>query len=50
MAGFGIHNAETLKQVFSFGFGAIIGSAYIRALSNERPIDVNTDEFFRSLE
>ncbi len=49
MAGFGIHNAETLKQVFSFGFGAIIGSAYIRALNNERSIEVNTEEFFRSL-
>lgn len=49
MAGFGIHNAETLSQVFSFGFGAIIGSAYMRSLEGAGSIEAATLEFFKSL-
>lgn len=49
MAGFGIHDAGTLKQVFSFGFGAIIGSAYLRAIKGAENIDTVTAEFFRTI-
>ncbi|MGE5419240.1 MAG: tryptophan synthase subunit alpha [Chloroflexota bacterium] len=49
MAGFGIHNSATLRQVFSFGFGAIIGSAYMRALNVDKPVEQATSEFFSTL-
>ncbi|HEX2967550.1 MAG TPA: tryptophan synthase subunit alpha [Bacteroidales bacterium] len=49
MTGFGIHNSTTLNQVFSFGFGAIIGSAYMRFLNPGKSVDVITREFFKSL-
>lgn len=49
MAGFGIHNSATLKQVHSFGFGAIIGSAYIRSLNDNRHLDIMTSDFFSAL-
>lgn len=49
MAGFGIHNSATLKQVHSFGFGAIIGSAYIRSLNDNRRLDIMTSDFFSAL-
>ena len=50
MAGFGIHDSTTLNQVFSFGFGAIIGSAYIRSMVNgTEPIEQTTAGFFKSL-
>jgi tryptophan synthase alpha chain len=49
MAGFGIHNSETLKQVHSFGFGAIIGSAFMRSLKGDKPLGQMIAEFFRSL-
>jgi tryptophan synthase alpha chain len=49
MAGFGIHNNETLKQVHSFGFGAIIGSAFMRSLKGDKPLGQMIETFFRSL-
>lgn len=49
MTGFGIHDPATLKQVFSYGFGAIIGSAYMRSLNSGKPVDEATDLFFRTL-
>ncbi len=50
MAGFGIHNSTTLNLVFSFGFGAIIGSAYVRSMVNgTKPIAQTTAGFFKSL-
>jgi len=49
MVGFGIHNPETLEQVFSYGHGAIIGSAYLRALQGNNSIEEATSGFFRSL-
>jgi tryptophan synthase alpha chain len=49
MAGFGIHNAETLKQVHTFGFGAIIGSAFMRSLKGDKPLEQMIVSFFRSL-
>jgi tryptophan synthase alpha chain len=50
MAGFGIHNPETLNQVFSFGFGAIIGSAFMRAINGPESLDIMTAKFFKSID
>jgi len=50
MTGFGIHNSETLKQVFAFGFGAIIGSAFMRAINGDKPIDLMIDAFFNLID
>jgi tryptophan synthase alpha chain len=49
LAGFGIHNLQTMEQVFSFVQGAIIGTAYIRELQSDSSIEVSTKSFFRSL-
>ena len=49
MAGFGIHDHKTLTQVFSFGFGAIIGSAYMRAISGNKSLVNMTAKFFESI-
>jgi tryptophan synthase alpha chain len=49
MAGFGIHDHDTLEQVFSYCTGAIIGSAYLRSLSTGKSIEQATAEFFDKL-
>jgi len=49
LAGFGIHNRQTIEQVFSFVQGAIIGTAYIRELQSDSSIEGSTKSFFRSL-
>jgi tryptophan synthase alpha chain len=49
LAGFGIHNRETMEQVFRFVNGVIIGSAYMRALKPGESIKESTSSFFSSL-
>jgi tryptophan synthase alpha chain len=49
LAGFGIHNSETLKQVHSYCHGAVVGSAFMRALQTSSSIEEATVNFFRSL-
>jgi tryptophan synthase alpha chain len=49
IAGFGIHNRETKEQVFSYVNGAILGSAYMRALKEGDSIEIATAAFFKSL-
>ena len=49
LAGFGIHDRQTKEQVFSHLNGAVIGSAYLRALQNGKSIEESTREFFMSL-
>ena len=49
MVGFGIHNRETLEHVFGNCHGAIVGSAYLRALQGNNSIEEATADFFRSL-
>lgn len=49
MAGFGIYNRDTLAQVHDHLPGAIIGSAYLRALKSNNSIEEDTAGFFRSL-
>ncbi len=49
MVGFGIHSLETIQQVFAFGHGGIIGSAYLRSLQTSNSIEEATAVFFKSL-
>jgi tryptophan synthase alpha chain len=49
IAGFGIHNRETKEQVFRYVNGAIVGSAYMRALKEGDSIEIATAAFLKSL-
>lgn len=49
MAGFGIHNKETMEQVHTYCNGAIIGSAFMRRLQKSRSVEEGIEDFFRSL-
>ncbi len=49
IAGFGIHNRETKEQVFKYVNGAIVGSAFMRALKEYDSIETATDVFLKSL-
>jgi tryptophan synthase alpha chain len=49
LAGFGIHNRETKEQVFRYVNGAIVGSAYMRALQSSDSLNSATTLFFDSL-
>ncbi|HLP71266.1 MAG TPA: tryptophan synthase subunit alpha [Bacteroidales bacterium] len=49
LAGFGIFNRKTREQASAHVNGVIIGSAYVKALSDGRSIEEATKNFFRSL-
>jgi len=49
IAGFGIHNRETKEQVFKYVNGAIVGSAFMRALKEGDSIEIATTAFLKSL-
>jgi tryptophan synthase alpha chain len=49
LAGFGIHNRQTFRAVCEFTNGAITGSAFLRALNNEKPIRENVRQFVQQL-
>lgn len=49
LAGFGIYDKKSFKEVCSFTNGAIIGSAYIKVLKNEEIIDSDTERFLQSI-
>ena len=49
MIGFGIHDKETFDVACSYARGAIIGSAYIKALKNSTNIAETTKNFVRSI-
>ncbi len=49
LAGFGIYDKKSFKEVCSFTNGAIIGSAYIKVLKNEETIDSDTERFLQSI-
>lgn len=46
--GFGISNSDTFNQACQFANGAIIGSAYIKAIA-EGDLAINTEHFIRSI-
>jgi tryptophan synthase alpha chain len=49
LVGFGIHNRESFELVCRFATGAVIGSAYIRALGNTGSIEENTETFIAGI-
>ena len=49
LVGFGIKDKETFDAVAAYSNGAIIGSAYIQALSKGKDIDSTTAEFLKSV-
>jgi tryptophan synthase alpha chain len=49
MAGFGIHNKETINQVHTYCNGAILGSAFMRHLQKSNSVEDGIEDFFRSL-
>ncbi len=49
LVGFGIHNRETLEQVYSYCQGAIVGSAFMRELQKGNGLEGTVAEFFKSL-
>lgn len=49
LAGFGIHDRQTKEQVFDHLNGAVIGSAYLRALQSDNNIEKATGKFFSGL-
>jgi len=49
LVGFGIKDKSTFQSACQYTNGAIIGSAYIRALENTSDIDLTTKEFLNSV-
>lgn len=49
LVGFGIKDKESFDAVNAFSNGAIIGSAYINALSNASDIELTTKQFLNSI-
>ncbi|MEO7209421.1 MAG: tryptophan synthase subunit alpha [Chitinophagaceae bacterium] len=49
LAGFGIHDKNSFNEVCRFTNGAIIGSAYIKALKTDETIDSDTEHFLQSI-
>lgn len=49
MIGFGIHNKDTFQTANVYAQGAIIGSAFIRAIEQKMDLEENIDNFIRSI-
>ncbi|MEP6615391.1 MAG: tryptophan synthase subunit alpha [Ginsengibacter sp.] len=49
LVGFGIRDKETFMEACKYTNGAIIGSAYIKALQSANSIEVGTREFLRKI-
>ena len=49
MVGFGISDHETFESACSVANGAIIGSAFIKALANNKDIDRSVETFITSI-
>jgi tryptophan synthase alpha chain len=49
LVGFGIKDKETLQSACKYTSGAIIGTAYIKALEKSRDVSVTTKEFLESV-
>ncbi len=49
LAGFGIYDKKSFNEVCRFTSGAIIGSAYIKALRSDETIDSDTERFLQSI-
>lgn len=49
LTGFGVKDKETFQSVCKYSNGAIIGSAYIKALENAEDVDIATKDFLASV-
>jgi tryptophan synthase alpha chain len=49
LIGFGISNAETFDNACQYANGAIIGSAFVKALGAEEPLDEKVSQFIKSI-
>lgn len=49
MVGFGVHNSTTYEDATKYCTGAIIGSAFIRALKDSQYLDTTVQNFVRSI-
>jgi len=49
LVGFGIKDKQTFESACKYANGAIIGSAFIKALENTNDIELTTKEFLRSI-
>ncbi len=49
LIGFGIHDNETFQTACDYSHGAIIGSAYIRALKDNEDIELTTQNFISKI-
>jgi len=49
LIGFGISNSETFKKASEYGAGAIVGSAFIRLLSQAKDLPTEIAGFVKSL-
>ena len=49
LIGFGIHNNQTFETACQFSDGAIVGSAYIRALGKDEDLEKTTASFIHQL-
>jgi tryptophan synthase alpha chain len=49
LIGFGISNAETFDNACQYANGAIIGSAFVKALEGDLPIDQKISTFIKQI-
>ena len=49
LIGFGISNAETFKNACKYANGAIIGSAFVKALENDLTLEQRISEFVKTI-
>ena len=49
LVGFGINDKQTFNAACEYTNGAIIGSAYIKALENSTDVKATTKEFLNSV-
>ena len=49
LIGFGIHDRSTYEIACKYSHGAIVGSAFIRALDSEEPIDKRISDFIKNI-
>ncbi|HLK28605.1 MAG TPA: tryptophan synthase subunit alpha [Puia sp.] len=49
LVGFGIKDKETFESACKYANGAIIGTAYIKAIENSNNVEVSTKEFLNSI-
>jgi tryptophan synthase alpha chain len=49
MIGFGISNAETFANACQFAHGAIIGSAFVKALEGDESLSLKVSRFIKSI-